>query len=156
MEMDEVLQILASFEKHQLDYALIGAVALNFHGLVRATEDVDFFVRPTAENIDRLRTALHAVYDDPCIDEISTEDLLGDYPAVRCLPPDTDLYLDILTRLGEFASFDDLVVQEDEIEGIKVRLAAPETLYWLKKDTIRMQDRIDAENIKKRFAIEED
>ncbi len=41
MEMDEVLQILASFEKHQLDYALIGAVALNFHGLVRATEDAE-------------------------------------------------------------------------------------------------------------------
>ncbi len=39
MEMDEVLQILASFEKHQLDYALIGAVALNFHGLVRATAE---------------------------------------------------------------------------------------------------------------------
>ena len=33
-------------------------MALNIHGLVRATEDVDLFVRPDRENIERLRTAV--------------------------------------------------------------------------------------------------
>ena len=38
-------------------------------------------------------------------DEISSADLLGEYPAVRYYPPTGDLYFDILTRLGEMSSF---------------------------------------------------
>ena len=40
------------------------------------------------------------------IDEISTEDLLGDYPAVRYYPSEGELFLDIMTRLGEFATYE--------------------------------------------------
>ena len=156
MNLKEVLRILASFEREKLDYAVIGGVAVNLHGIPRTTEDLDFFVRPTPENIDRLRRALDAVYDDPSIAEISTEDLTGDYPAVRYYPPETDLYLDILTRLGEYASFDDLEVAEIEIDEVKVRLVTPRTLYWLKKDTVRDLDRIDAQFIKEKFNLQDD
>ncbi len=156
MNLKEVLRILASFEREKLDYAVIGGVAVNLHGIPRTTEDLDFFVRPTPENIDRLRRALDAVYDDPNIAEISTEDLTGDYPAVRYYPPGTDLYLDILTRLGEYASFDDLEVAEIEIDEVKVRLVTPRILYWLKKDTVRDLDRIDAQFIKEKFNLQDD
>jgi hypothetical protein len=30
-----------------LEYVLIGATVMGFHGLVRATEDVDLLIRPT-------------------------------------------------------------------------------------------------------------
>lgn len=96
MELDEALRVLASLEKEEVEYVLVGGAAMTFHGLVRATEDLDFFVRPTPENIERLRKALKAVWDDPSIDEISTEDLLGDYPAVRYYPPEGELFLDIM------------------------------------------------------------
>ena len=108
MDFGEIVRILASLEREEVDYAVFGGVALNFHGILRATEDLDIFVRPDPENIDRLRRALRSVYDDPSIDEIDTEDLLGEYPAVRYYPPcpegEDGLYLDILTRLGEFAT----------------------------------------------------
>lgn len=156
MNMKEVMEILASLEREAVDYALIGGVAVNFHGIPRTTEDLDFFVRPTSENIERLRSALRKVYDDPNISEISTEDLTGDYPAVRYYPPDTDLYLDILTRLGEFASFDDLEVAEIEIDGVKVRLVTPRILYWLKKNTVRDIDRADAQFLKEKFNLTDD
>ena len=49
---------------------------------VRATEDLDFFIRATAENVERLKRAFQQVYsDDPNIDDISADDLLGEYPA---------------------------------------------------------------------------
>jgi hypothetical protein len=155
MELDEALRVLASLEKERVDYVLIGGAALVFHGLVRATEDLDFFVRPTAENIERLRRALRAVYDDPSVDEISTEDLLGEYPAVRYYPPEGELFLDILTRLGEFATFDSLEIQEIESHGIKVKLASPKTLYWLKKDTLREIDHSDAKRLKEKYRLDE-
>lgn len=67
---------------------------MGFHGLVRATEDVDLFVRATAENIGRLRDAFRSAYaDDPNVDEIGAADLLGDYPAVRYYPPSGDLLM---------------------------------------------------------------
>ncbi|HEY0510844.1 MAG TPA: nucleotidyl transferase AbiEii/AbiGii toxin family protein [Thermoanaerobaculia bacterium] len=155
MELDEALRVLASLAEERVDYVLVGGAALAFHGLVRATEDLDFFIRPTAENIERLRRALHAVYDDPSIDEISTEDLLGDYPAVRYYPPEGEMFLDILTRLGEFATFDSLEVEEIESHGIPIRIASPRTLYWLKKDTIREIDHLDAERLKEKYRLDE-
>jgi hypothetical protein len=153
MELDEALKVLASLEKEGVDYVLIGGAALTIHGLVRATEDLDLFVRPTAENIERLRRALHSLYQDPSIEEISTEDLLGDYPAVRYYPPSGGLFLDILTRLGEFATFESLEAQEVEWNGVKVRVASPKTLYWMKKDTVRDIDRLDAERLREVFGL---
>jgi hypothetical protein len=155
MELDEALKVLASLEKEGVDYCLVGGAALALHGLVRATEDLDLFVRPTAENIERLRKALRAVYDDPNVDEISTEDLLGDYPAVRYFPPEGELFLDILTRLGSFATFDDLEVQKIDYRGVEVKIASPKTLYWMKKDTLRGVDRADAQLLKEQYRLEE-
>ena len=49
MDRDEILQVLRAFEEQGLEYVLIGAAAMGFHGIVRATEDLDFFIRATAE-----------------------------------------------------------------------------------------------------------
>jgi len=160
MDFARILSILVSLEKEQVEYAIFGAVALNFHGILRATEDLDLFVRPDAENIDRLCRALKRVYDDPNIDEISSEDLLGDYPAVRYFPPSSadedDFYLDILTRLGEKVSFSDLEIQDIDVEGVKARVVSPRSLYWLKRDSIRDKDRLDASYLAEKFDLEDD
>ena len=49
MDRDEILRVLRAFEREDLEYVLIGAAAMGFHGLVRATEDLDVFIRATAE-----------------------------------------------------------------------------------------------------------
>lgn len=156
MDRDELLRVLRAFANFELEYVLIGAAAMAFHGIVRATEDIDLFVRATSGNIERLRAALRAAYDDdPNIEEIRTEDLLGDYPAVRYYPPTGDLYLDVLTRLGEVASFDNVESEIKDIEGISVRVATPAALYRLKRDTVRPLDRQDAAAIRERFNLGE-
>ncbi|MBA2602062.1 MAG: nucleotidyl transferase AbiEii/AbiGii toxin family protein [Acidobacteria bacterium] len=156
MDRDELLRVLRAFADFELEYVLIGAAAMAFHGIVRATEDIDLFVRATSGNIERLRAALRAAYDDdPNIEEIRTEDLLGDYPAVRYYPPTGDLYLDVLTRLGEVATFDNVASEIKDIEGISVRVATPAALYRLKRDTVRPLDRQDAAAIRERFNLGE-
>ncbi len=154
MDRDEILRVLRAFEASGLEYVLIGATAMGFHGLVRATEDLDLFIRATAENVERLRVALRASYaDDPHIDEISAADLLGEYPAVRYYPPSGDLYFDILTRLGELASFETVEAETKEIEGARVRVATPLALYRLKKGTVRPKDHQDAAALRERFNL---
>lgn len=78
---------------------------------------VDLMIEASAANIERLRTAFRAVYDDPFVDDIRADDLLGDYPSVRYYPPSGDLYFDILTRLGEVARFDDVAAEIKNVEG---------------------------------------
>jgi len=157
MDRDELLRVLRAFEAAGLEYVLIGATAMGFHGVIRATEDVDLFVRATPDNIDRLRGALRAAYEgDPQIDEITAADLLGDYPAVRYYPPSGDLYFDVMTRLGEAASFDTVDAEVKEVDGIRVRVATPAALYRLKRGTVRALDHQDAEALRQRFDLSEE
>ena len=41
MDRDEIIRVLRAFESSGLEYVLIGATAMGFHGLVRATDDED-------------------------------------------------------------------------------------------------------------------
>ncbi len=157
MDRDELFRVLRAFETAGLEYVLIGATAMGFHGVIRATEDVDLFVRATPENIERLRTALRSAYDDdPHVDDIETGDLLGDYPAVRYYPPSGDLYFDVMTRLGNAASFDTTEMQVKDIDGIRVTVATPAALYRLKRGTVRPLDHQDAEALRQRFDLREE
>ena len=156
VDRDEIIRVLRAFEAAGLEYILIGATAMGFHGLVRATEDLDLLIRATAENVERLRAALREVYNgDSHISEISSADLLGEYPAVRYYPPTGDLYFDVLTRLGESASFETVDAEIKEIEGTHVKVATPEALYQLKKGTVRPQDHLDAAALRERFNLED-
>ena len=157
MDRDELLAALQAFEAAGLEYVLIGASAMGFHGVVRATEDVDLLIRATRENIERLRTAFKAAYpDDPNVSEILEDDLLGEYPAIRYYPPSGDLYFDVMTRLGDVANFDTVEAMVKEFEGTRVSVATPRALYRLKKDTVRPLDRQDAAALRERFNLTED
>jgi hypothetical protein len=157
VDRDEIIRVLRTFETAGLEYVLIGAAAMGFHGLVRATEDLDLFIKATPENIERLRSALRQAYDgDPQVNEISSSDLLGEYPAVRYFPPTGDLYFDVLTRLGEVANFDTVDAEVKEVQGTRVRVATPLALYRMKKGTVREKDHVDAAALKERFNLQDE
>lgn len=156
MELDLTKRVLAALEREGVRYVVFGAVAINLLGLARATEDLDIFVEPQRENIERLKAALQSVFADPSIDEISAEELMGDYPAVQYVPPEGTFHVDILTRLGEAFAFRDLEAIRVDLEGQPVSVASPKTLYRMKKDTVRPKDWGDAEALRRRFEIEDD
>jgi hypothetical protein len=150
------MAVLAALREENVEYVLVGGVAVGLHGFERATSDIDLFVRPTEENVGRLRAALKRVFDDPSIDEITAEDLAGDYPTIRYGPPEADYLIDILGRLGTEIVFDDLQYEPLAVGGTIVNLATPRTLYRMKRDTVRPIDRIDAEVLKDAFHLEDD
>lgn len=156
MDFDRTKQVLAAFEREGVEYVIFGGVALNLQGLARATEDLDVFIRPEAENIARLRTALMSVFDDPEIEGITSEDLLGEYPAVQYVPPDGSFHVDILTRLGKAYAFDDLEAERVDFDGVEVSVVTPAALYRMKKDTVRARDRADADRLRERYRFEEE
>jgi len=68
IDFEETKRILAVLEREGVRYVLIGAMAMAAQGLVRATHDLDFFVSPDPENVDRLKRAFKSgeafVYPD--------------------------------------------------------------------------------------------
>lgn len=156
IDIDKALEIVKAMNHEGVDYIVFGAVALAAHGLVRATEDVDFFVKPTRENIERVRRALRSLWNDPQIDEITDEDLLGDYPAVCYWPKGEDFNIDILTRLGEAYSYENLEWEEGQLEGVPIRVVTARMLYQMKRDTVRYKDRLDADRLRRTFGFGED
>ncbi len=141
-QFDDFLKVLKAFEQHEVEYVLIGGVAVILHGLGRLTQDVDVFVKLTPENIAKLQAALRSLYNDEAIDEITLNEL-HDYPVIRYGTPG-DFYIDIMARLGEVATYENLEAEPLEYNGIKIKLATPETLFKLKKDTLRDKDKVDA------------
>ncbi|MSO61448.1 MAG: hypothetical protein EXQ50_05055 [Acidobacteria bacterium] len=51
MDRDEIVRILRAFDTVGLEYVLIGASAMGFHGIVRATEDLDLFIKATVDDV---------------------------------------------------------------------------------------------------------
>jgi hypothetical protein len=155
MDYDLTRRVLAALEHAGVKYVVFGAVALALHGLPRATEDLDIFIAPEPDNIERLKAALRAVFDDPCIDDITANDLLGEYPAVQYVPPSGNFHIDILTRLGELFDFASLESERVDFDGVSVSTVTPETLYRMKKGTVRPKDWGDAQRIARRFGLKE-
>lgn len=156
MDYQSSKKVLVALEREKVQYVVFGGAAINLLGLPRYTIDLDLFIAPDFENIERLKTALRSVFNDPNIDQITAEDLLGEYPAVRYVPPEGEFSVDILTRLGSAFGFEDLETERIPFDEIMITVATPKTLYRMKKDTLRIKDRGDAELLRKRFNIEEE
>ena len=155
MDFDKILALIREMNREGVEYITFGAIALNLHGIVRATTDADFFIRAERGNIERLKRALRHVWNDPQIDEITAEDLLGDYPAVTYGPPEGSFSIDFLTRLGEAYSFDTLRSESIVYEGIPIRLVTADQLYEMKRNTVRIKDKADCASLNEKFHFEE-
>jgi hypothetical protein len=154
VEFQKVLSLIREMNREGVEYITFGALALNLHGVVRATTDADFFIKPDPDNIDRLKRALRNVWNDPHIDEITAEDLLGEYPSITYGPPEETFAIDLLTRLGDAYSFDNLPSEIIEIEGIPIRVVTAAKLYEMKRNTVRWKDKADCIALNEKFNFE--
>lgn len=65
--------LLAAFNARGVEFLVVGAHALAAHGLVRATKDLDLWVRPDSANAPRVLAAL-ADFGAP-LQDLTPEDL---------------------------------------------------------------------------------
>jgi len=49
---DFFIEFLSAMQRQQVRYMLIGGIAVNFHGVIRNTHDMDIWLAPTNENRD--------------------------------------------------------------------------------------------------------
>ena len=138
---EKFLELIDILEKKEVNYIIIGGMAINLHGFARNTKDIDIFLEPTKENIVKFRNALKQIFNDKEIDEITYEEL-NKYAVIR-YGTEEGFYLDIITGIGETFKFQDLKFITKTIEGVKIKFADLTTLYKLKKHTYREIDQLD-------------
>ena len=89
-------ELLELFNKHKVEYLIVGGYALAFHGVPRVTGDIDLFVRPTSENAERILAALDEFGFGSS--NLSRDDFLTPGMVVQLgVPP---VRVDILTRVS--------------------------------------------------------
>ena len=66
-------EFIGSLNAHGVEFLVVGAYALAFHGAPRFTGDLDVFVRPTLENAERVLRAVRS-FGFP-VEELRPEDL---------------------------------------------------------------------------------
>ncbi|HEY4003311.1 MAG TPA: hypothetical protein VGO93_30870 [Candidatus Xenobia bacterium] len=154
MDFDLLLRVVEALENHGVHYKVVGAAALNFLGVLRGTEDADIFVEPDPDNIERLKQALTSIWQDPEIQAINSQELCDNYPSVRYGPPWGEIMFDFLTRLGEAFSYESLETRVVNVKGVRVCCVTPKQLYKMKIDTVRPQDKIDAEAVREAYPQE--
>lgn len=64
--------------------------------------------------------------------------------------------MDILSRLGDAFRFEGLEAEDVMVDGVRARVATARMLYRMKRDTVRPQDRMDAEAIRDRFGLKDE
>lgn len=138
---DKFFTVLNSLSYLKVDYVLVGEFALVLHGALKFTQYLEFIVKNDELNLEKLRKALSLVFADESIKEITGIEL-NNYAVIRYGTPD-DFFIDIIANIGEKFSYEDLKFEEVEFNGIKVRIASPETLYKMKERTFRAVDQDD-------------
>jgi len=74
--VQEFEEALSAFEAYQVNYMLVGGYAVNFHGYERTTGDLDIWVKPSIENMDRILSALKFMdFDNESINHIKGFDV---------------------------------------------------------------------------------
>lgn len=152
---DRLAELLRALHSESVEYVLFSGQAVNLHGILRFTEDIDLLVKPTPENVDRLRRALRRVWDDPAIGEIRAEDLAGEYAVVRYGTPD-GFAVDLVARIGEVFAFHDIEFERLEMGGVPVAIATPRMPYRMTHDTARPIDHADAADLKAKFGLRDE
>jgi hypothetical protein len=138
------ISLLAAFLAANVEYAVVGGVAVNAHGYMRATNDLDIFIRPTVENA---RAAFHALQTLGIpLGDLQPADLLDDEDNLR-FGPDED-HIDILASIGEMP-FDQVWRNriETEVAGLSVPFISKPDLIENKKQVGRLRDLADVEEL---------
>jgi predicted nucleotidyltransferase len=137
-------EFLALLDSEKIEYLLIGGYAVSLHGHVRATNDMDVWVAPDTENLQRLKSALIQYGFAPS----SIPKKLFEPPAEILRIGQPPLRVEIFNKIPGI-DFAPAYARRVEViaDGAKLNLIHLEDLRANKKATGRPKDLLDVEEL---------
>lgn len=143
------VRIFAALERNRVEYLTIGGVAVNAHGHLRNTRDVDVLIEWTAENMRRLAAALAELDAKPAgvdaelldVDPLDPDDLLhGGNFTLRTASGGLDLFdPDEIPGGRPYEEMRPRAV-EATVAGVRIRAVGLDDLIRLKREAGRERD----------------
>jgi hypothetical protein len=141
-------QMLRRLAEFNVDFILIGGYAVNLHGYVRATGDMDIWLMPSNENRERFLALLRAEgFDETSLSHISKTDFtkhaafhIGEKP----------FQVEFLTRISG-VSFEEAISRKEQMafEKTFVPFLNLEHLILSKLTSGRPKDKLDVEELQR-------
>lgn len=146
---EEFLTLIKCFEKHSVQYLVIGGFAVNKYGYKRTTGDVDFYLKDDPENRKHLVNALEEMGYGR-FEPLLTVPILAGYCEIMM---DNGTYADLMTEIPGLHK-DDYdthfeMAQLERINNVSVRFLHYNHLIRNKKATGRAKDLLDIEELEK-------
>jgi hypothetical protein len=150
------LTITECFDRHGVEYLIVGGVGAQLHGATRPTNDFDSLPKTSGENLDRLGDALRELGAYLRVEGLTDEEARAlpvhldgatlarmDISTWRTDAGDLDVLTAIPTRDGGRSRYEDLVVRASSVDfgGVPVRVAALEDIIASKEWADRPKDR---------------
>jgi hypothetical protein len=137
-------ELLLAFNANNVEYLIVGAHALAAHGHVRATKDMDVWVRPERSNAQKVLQALSdfgAPLSDLTADDLSRKETIFQIG----LPP---LRIDIITDI-DGVEFEDAWPDRvaTSFGGVPTFVISRHHLIANKKTAARLQDLADVQQL---------
>jgi len=138
--------MLQTLSAHNVEYLVVGAVALAAHGIPRATGDIDIWINATTDNAQRTYRAL-AVFGAP-VGDLSQEELA--IPGIVFQIGVAPLRIDILTKI-EGVSFSDAWSEKMivDFDGFPMPVLSKRLMIENKRSCGRSKDLVDLEALEK-------
>ncbi len=139
------LRLLAGIARADVDFAVVGGVAVCLNDHVRFTADADILVSPRLENITRLLAVL-TQWGEGWARELKPEEFIAQEGSI-CVSEEFDL--DIFTQMRG-RSLDDFRprLRHFETQDVRIPFLAPEDLIALKEGSWREKDQWDVRELR--------
>jgi hypothetical protein len=138
--------LLCELNEHAVEYLVVGAHALAAHGHLRATKDLDVWIRPDHANASRVLQAL-ASFGAP-LHDLKLDDLVSPGLIFQIgVPP---LRIDLITAI-DGVTFDEAWSSRlaTRFHGVPAPVLSRELLIRNKKASGRLQDLADVEQLER-------
>jgi len=137
-------KLLVVLAEAQVEFIVVGGVAVSMQGYVRLTEDVDLLLEDSKENLQRLLEAL-GNYGEGFARELSLADFTNEEGAIRIVEEVESCQMDLFTVMAG-KHYGDILQDADifSIRGHAIPFASKAALIGWKGKSIREKDRLDA------------
>ncbi len=134
--INDLKKVCEQLNKAGVKYVLVGGLAVNYYGFPRSTQDIDFLVEDSNENIEKIRLALSFLPDKASL-EVNPDDVRN-YTVVRIAD---EIVIDLIGKVGDL-NYANTGVELYNLDSVQIPIADLKTLIQSKQG-VREKDRTD-------------